>query len=720
MQPTTPRATQRQYANRTALEWVSSLPVIVILLLTIVLSGSTILHSQLLKFGEHHWNHYFQLRAASVLTEPTCNPNPDVDADVQRTIKERQQKAEAANDPLASILGPTKISPDAIRQSILAARDNCRIAIRNYHNVQSRITPAVQIYSKIETTVALIVTQLGNFKELLLCLLVLITAITAALTRHHICIRPARTFKDHYVSTGAQLIANTILFISAVVYRQSDVVSIKAGVTVSHFYLHYFWIAGFALLTLISLYQLIRPPKDLELGGTWAKAGLTVPLYCGLCIIANLHFYTHGYYQGSSVYLNMMMEFSTLFLNLALYGWVGMLLTQTRMMHLVFDCLRPWKLSPELLSLVLLVIVAVPTAYTGASGIFVLAAGATIYNELRRAGARKQLALAVTAMSGSMGVVLRPCLLVVIIAALNKSVTTDALFDSGFKMFFVTAVLFFIVSQFARRTPARVAPFAEALPESLRRMKPLIPYVLILIGTILFFDLLLNRSLDEFSAPIILPIFLIAVLFYEYVVRRPSQRELDEDHKEKMIGNKGDNMEGALRIATNETAGPIGALLMLMALSVSASGLVERSGIMQMLPSHFDSVWLAMTVVVVGMVLVGMFMDPYGAIIVVNSTIAQLAIHNGIGALHFWIVALMAFELGYLSPPVGLNHLLTRQVVGDDEALSAQVQGGTFWQRHEKFLLPIAVMLPALLLAAYLPLASTTVHHWLFQQIAAH
>ena len=47
-------------------------------------------------------------------------------------------------------------------------------------------------------------------------------------------------------------------------------------------------------------------------------------------------------------------------------------------------------MSPELMCVVVLAIAAVLTAYTGASGIFVIAAGATIYTELRRVGARKQ------------------------------------------------------------------------------------------------------------------------------------------------------------------------------------------------------------------------------------------------------------------------------------------------------------------------------------------
>lgn len=94
-----------------------------------------------------------------------------------------------------------------------------------------------------------------------------------------------------------------------------------------------------------------------------------------------------------------------------------------------------------------------------------------------------------------------------------------------------------------------------------------------------------------------------------------------------------------------------------------------------------------------------------------------MAFNNGIDPLHFWMITLVAFELGYLTPPVALNHLLTRQVVGDDEVESAKLSTGSFFRRYEKFLLPIATMLTALLIVSFLPLVSDGLHEWLFQKI---
>ena len=129
-----------------------------------------------------------------------------------------------------------------------------------------------------------------------------------------------------------------------------------------------------------------------------------------------------------------------MFLNIGLYIWVGMLLKQTRLGELVFNVFKPWQLPPELLAFVAIVVMAVPTAYTGASGIIIIAMGVVVYDELRRVGTRRQLAFAATAMTGSSGVVLRPCLLIVIIAAFNKEVVTDQLYGWGFWIFLLTAI----------------------------------------------------------------------------------------------------------------------------------------------------------------------------------------------------------------------------------------------------------------------------------------
>ena len=95
-----------------------------------------------------------------------------------------------------------------------------------------------------------------------------------------------------------------------------------------------------------------------------------------------------------------------------------------------------------------------------------------------------------------------------------------------------------------------------------------------------------------------------------------------------------------------------------------------------------------------------------GAVILVSATIAPIAYNNGIHPVHFWMVVLVAFELGYLSPPVALNQLLLRQVVGQEETDKAweEVKDLGFYRRFERWILPVAVMAAGLIIVAFGPL----------------
>jgi TRAP-type C4-dicarboxylate transport system permease large subunit len=144
----------------------------------------------------------------------------------------------------------------------------------------------------------------------------------------------------------------------------------------------------------------------------------------------------------------------------------------------------------------------------------------------------------------------------------------------------------------------------------------------------------------------------------------------------------------------------VGALLILMAASVALGGVVERAEVMSFFPSDLGGPVGAMTALVFCMILVGMTMDALGAVVLVSVTLAKVAYDNGIDPVHFWMMVLVAFELGYLTPPVALNHLLAKQVIGEEANLD---DDGTWWERNEHLWLPMLVMGVALLLVAYVP-----------------
>ena len=100
----------------------------------------------------------------------------------------------------------------------------------------------------------------------------------------------------------------------------------------------------------------------------------------------------------------------------------------------------------------------------------------------------------------------------------------------------------------------------------------------------------------------------------------------------------------------------------------------------------------------------------------VSGTLAPIAYANHIDPLHFWMVVLVSFELGYLSPPVALNQLLTRQVIGEDEVnlADSEVRHLGFYARYERWILPVVVMLMGLLIVAFGPLLAQHVDAFAF------
>lgn len=700
-------------AGRSAREWLSSMPACLLLLAVVIFSTSSDIHNKMLKMGQQFWDGYYNLRTDPVA--PHCDPNVDIEAQLQARL-EQERARQQGDDLIADLFADEPLSPETLRASLVNAQQACLAQHERYEQLKEKVTPGLRAYRAVELFVADIIAFGLTSQRFVLALLITICAATATLARHHIALRGMETVLDHRVSSLAQFVANSMLLVSIWSFRDLSH-STSEVVEASREALHWMWIVCFGLLAVLSGLQIFKVPAHAKPGGNLGHALLSVPLYTTMCLIAGSYFMFGGHLAGIGIYLDKLMDFSDTFLNVALYVWAGMMLKQTRLASLVFNLFRPWKLAPEVLAFLVIVIAAVPTAYTGASGIFVIAAGAVIYAELRAVGARRQLALAATALSGSLGVVLRPCLLVVVIAMLNRQVTTDQLFGWGIYVFMLTAFLFLVVALLVnRQNPLTVAPVSEALPVTLREMLPLVPYVLVIAATVLVYREFLDVALNEFSAPRILPVMLLGILVYEHFASRRAGRFGMANNAVGVMPlvsmeQQADNpqpkrsIESSLRGATNDTTAEIGALLLLFGLSVSIGGVIERSGVMEAFPQSFASPWMAMILLVIILVILGMIMDAFGAIILVSATIATIAYDSGIHPIHFWMVVLVAFELGYLSPPVALNHLLTRQVVGEEEMRLSKLDQGTFYQRHERILMPLLVMGTALLIVAFAPLA---------------
>jgi TRAP-type C4-dicarboxylate transport system permease large subunit len=693
----------KKIMGRSFLEWFSSLPVFVLLLLTLIIGTGEMVHGQLLKLGENMFGdtkaqvQYFMLRAEPV--KPECNPNVDINAEVIKQTSGGGDKVSGGDD-IDDLFGDAPAAdPEVMRKSIEQAVAICQAKHTLYQRVVEHQTTKVKAYRTLETSFHVLF-QLGtDNRSLILLLMVAIAAVTTTLGFHHIGIRPGHYTKDYLVQSIFQIFSSALLLFSCVRYYQ---ILEGSGVPVEHPMLHYIWMALFTILLLINVKRVFFRVTSPNGEGDWGGAFLAIPLYCSMAIIAGTYFLVKGHHAGLAIYINQLMELPSIFMNLGLFIWAGMLLKQSRIVDLFMNILRPWSLSPQLLTYIILLGASYATAYTGASGVFVIAAGGIIYHEVRSSGGSRQFALAATAMSGSLGVVLRPCLLVVMIAALNKQVTTSGLYHWGFYVFLLTSTLFFLSSQMLRTQRATIESPRVAIPKMLRQIVPLIPYLIVVAIVVWLYEFALDTKLNEITAPVIMPIILLILLVYDKVTNK-GKAELTPDY----ASHRQEGVEKSIRFATNETIGHIGALLSLMTLSLAMGGVIERSEVMGFFPKVFENHWTAMAFLVVTKVILGMIMDPFGAVVLVSGTLAPIAYANNIDPLHFWMMVLVAFELGYLLPPVAINQLLTRQVIGEAEVTIAdrEVKHLGFYRRYERWILPLVVMSIGLVIVSFGPLA---------------
>jgi C4-dicarboxylate transporter DctM subunit len=92
------------------------------------------------------------------------------------------------------------------------------------------------------------------------------------------------------------------------------------------------------------------------------------------------------------------------------------------------------------------------------------------------------------------------------------------------------------------------------------------------------------------------------------------------------------------------------------------------------------------------LILIGCLMDIGSAILVLAPMLAPLATDNGINAIHFGIIMVVNLEIGYLTPPLGLNLIVAMGVFREE-----------FWTVCRAVLPFVLLMLTGLLIIAFYP-----------------
>ncbi|TAK84255.1 MAG: transporter, partial [Aquabacterium sp.] len=371
---------------------LANLSTLALLILILVISTGEMVHGQLLKFGEVMFSdpgqkvQYFLLRADP--EKPTCNRNVNIEQEVARQEAAAASGAPAGAaapvDDVDNLFGEKTFNATAVRESLKATVANCVERQEMYEHIRAHITPQLKFYRGLETSFFVLFKFGADNRSMILLILLTVTAAFTTMGFHHISLRPARYARDFKAQAWSMTICSLMMLYSCVRYYQ---ISVESGVAIEDPRVYFMWMVLFAVLAAVSAFRIIRPPKSPENEeGTWTRALECVPLIANLGIFSCVYFFMHDHPSGPAIYAHKILDFISIPLALALHIWAGMLFKQSRLVDLFMNIMRPWKLSPEALTYIILLAAGLPTAYAGVSSVFVIAAGAIIYHEVRAVG----------------------------------------------------------------------------------------------------------------------------------------------------------------------------------------------------------------------------------------------------------------------------------------------------------------------------------------------
>jgi len=285
------------------------------------------------------------------------------------------------------------------------------------------------------------------------------------------------------------------------------------------------------------------------------------------------------------------------------------------------------------LAIVALVTCAMFTAFTGASGVTIVALGGLLYPILLEEKYPERFTLGLITTSGSLGLLFPPSL-PIILYALVAEISIDRLFAAGFVPGVILVVLlsgFGVMRARKWNVPKHRFDLAAAL-RALRAAGWEVPLpIVIVVGiyTGLF-------TATEAAAVTAFYVIVVEVFIYRdlHIVR-----DMPRVMRQSMV--------------------LVGAILMIIGVAMGMTNyLIDQevpNALFEFTKSFISSPAAFLVVLNIFLLIVGMMMDIFSAIIVVVPLIVPIATAYGIDPVHLGIIFLTNLEIGYLTPPVGLN-----------------------------------------------------------------
>lgn len=317
-----------------------------------------------------------------------------------------------------------------------------------------------------------------------------------------------------------------------------------------------------------------------------------------------------------------------------LFTFAGYLLAESKSPHRLVNLYRAlFGWMPGGLAIVAFIACAFFTAFTGASGVTIIALGGLLYPLLIDERYSEKFSLGLLTTSGSLGLLFPPSLPLILFAVVAQ-VNVDALFLAGIVpgiLLIVLLSLFSIragVKQRVRRQRFEIANVWTALREA-AWIVPL-PFV-VLVGIYGGFF-----TASEAAAVTVVYVLVISCFVYR-------------DFK---------LFRDVPRIAADSMI-LVGGVLVILGCALGLTNyLVDEQipmKIIEVMRTYITSKFMFLAVLNVFLLIVGCLMDIFSATIVVVPLIVPIAKEFGVDPIHLGIIFLTNLEIGYSTPPVGLN-----------------------------------------------------------------
>ena len=327
-------------------------------------------------------------------------------------------------------------------------------------------------------------------------------------------------------------------------------------------------------------------------------------------------------------------------LALPLFTFAGYILGEThtsRRLVRLTQAFFGWM--PGGLAIVAFIVCALFTAFTGASGVTIVAMGALLYPALTQAGYGDRFSLGLVTTSGSLGLLLPPSLPLILygVIAQQMGATGTLSIENLFIAGILPAILMiFLLSAWSvwanRKMPVPLTSFSiqnarSAIREAIWEI-PLPIFVFFGIYTGFF-------AVSEAAAVTALYVLVVEVLVY---------REI-----------KLSQLAGIIR----ESMVMVGGILLILGVSLAFTNyLIDAEVPMRLfdLCQRFvSSKFVFLMLLNIFLLILGAMLDIFSAIIIMVPLMLPVALKYGVDPVHLGIIFLANMQIGYFTPPVGMN-----------------------------------------------------------------